>query len=475
MPDLGALIDEFKKVVGYENVLLNKAELAYYAVDGICPEVVVFPSEESQVKRILESAYRRNAVVIPRGHGSKMGLGGIPIRADVILSLERLKSIIEFLPDDLTVIVQAGITLPELQRQLLPKNLTLPIDPPCGKATSPALATLGGIIATNSNGPGRLKYNSLRDLIIGMKVILADGTVIKAGGKTVKNVSGYDMTKLFIGSLGTLCVIVEITARLAPLPETEQTVLSSFAELPQAANVIAKILGSELLPTSIELFSPVGADLLGMPAEHFLPNFSFKKNPEGFREMERNTREDKNFLLVIDIEDVKEAVNRQSRQIKQICESEKGLNVSAIQGRERDTLLRKIQDWTMIDAESDSQVCCKVSVPIGRVAEAFQNIEDAAERGKLDTAIMSYAGSGIIYVILTPQTDQAQFEATIENLALMAQQLGGSSIVEHAPAEIKRNVDVWGATRSDIVLMRKIKEQLDPKNLLNPGRFVGGI
>jgi FAD/FMN-containing dehydrogenase len=457
MPDLGVLIDEFKKVVGYENVLLNKAELAYYAVDGIRPEVVVFPSEESHVKRILESAYRHSAVVIPRGHGSKMGLGDIPIRADVILSLERLKSIIEFLPDDLTVTVQAGITLPELQRQLLPKNLTLPIDPPCGKATSPVLATLGGIIATNSNGPGRLKYNSLRDLIIGMKVILADGTVIKAGGKTVKNVSGYDMTKLFIGSLGTLCVIVEITTRLAPLPETGQTILASFAELTQAANVVAKILGSELLPTSIELFSPVGADLLGMPAENFPSLHSGQA------------------LLVIDIEDVKEAVNRQSVQIKQICESEKGLNVNTIQGRERDTLLGKIQDWTMIDAESDLQVCCKVSVPIGRVAEAFQAIEDTAERGKLDTAIMSYAGSGIIYVILTPQTDQAQFEETIENLALMAQQLGGSSIVEHAPAEIKRNVDVWGATRSDIALMRKIKEQLDPKNLLNPGRFVGGI
>ena len=460
MPDLGALIDELKKIVGYENVLLNKAELAYYAVDSIFPEVVVFPSEESQVKRILESAYRHNAAVIPRGHGSKMGFGSIPIRADIILSLERLNSIIEFLPDDLTVTVQAGITQPELQRQLLPKNLTLPIDPPYGsllrklpneanRNSSPVLATLGGIVATNSNGPGRLKYNSLRDLIIGMKVILADGTVIKAGGKTVKNVSGYDMTKLFIGSLGTLGVITEITARLAPLPETGQTVLASFAELPQATNVVAKILGSELLPTSIELFSPVGADLLGMPAEH--------------------------FLLVIDIEDITEAVNRQSEQIKQICKNENGLSVSTILGQERDALLGRIQDWTMIDAESDSEVCCKVSVPIGRVTEAFQTIEDTAERGKLDTAIMSYAGSGIIYVILTPQTDQAQFEATIENLAIIARQLGGSSIVEHAPAEIKRNVDVWGATCSDIALMRKIKEQLDPKNLLNPGRFVGGI
>ena len=449
MLELDALIDEFKKIVGYENLLLNKAELEYYSIDGICPEVVVFPSEESQVKRILESAYQHNAVVIPRGHGSKMGLGGIPGRADVILSLERLNSIIEFLPDDLTVTVQTGITLPELQGQLLLKNLTLPISPPCGRKISPVLATIGGIVATNSNGPGRFKYNSLRDLILGMKVILADGTVIKAGGKTVKNVSGYDMTKLFIGSLGTLGVIVEITVRLSPLPETGQMVLASFAELLQATDVVAKILKSELLPASIELFSPVGADLLGMPSEH--------------------------FLLVIDIEDVEEAVNRQSGQIKQICESEKGLNVSTIQGRERDALLGRIQDWPMIDAESDSQVCCKVSVPIGRVAEAVQAIEDSAEQGKLDTAIMSHAGSGIIYVILTPQIDQAQFEATIENLSLMAQQLGGSSIVEHAPSEIKRNVDVWGATRSDIVLMRQIKEQLDPQNLLNPGRFVGGI
>ncbi|MBC8233378.1 FAD-binding oxidoreductase [bacterium] len=449
MPDSGALTDEFKRIVGTENLLLNKDELSYYTVDGICSEVVVFPSEESQVKRILESAYRHDATVIPRGHGSKMGLGGIPTRADVILSLERLNSVIELLPDDLTVTVQAGITLSELQRQLLPKNLTLPIDPPGGRKTSPVLATLGGIVATNSNGPGRLKYNSLRDLVIGIKVILADGTIIKAGGKTVKNVSGYDMKKLFIGSLGTLGVIVEITARLAPLSETGQTILASFAELPQATKVVANILKSELLPKSIELFSPVGADLLGMPSEH--------------------------FLLVIDIEDVKESVSRQSGQIKQICESEKSSNVNAIQGQERDALLGIMQDWPMIDAESDTQVCCKISLPIGRVAEAFQAIENTAEQGNLDTAIMSHAGSGIIYVILTPQTDQAQFEATIENLALMAQQFGGISIVEHAPAEIKGNIDVWGATRSDIALMRQIKEQLDSKNLLNPGRFVGGI
>jgi len=449
MPDSGALTDEFKRIVGVENLLLNKDELSYYTVDGICPEVVVFPSEESQVKRILESAYRHDATVIPRGHGSKMGLGGIPTRTDVILSLERLNSVIELLPDDLTVTVQAGITLSELQRRLLPKNLTLPIDPPGGRKISPVLATLGGIVATNSNGPGRLKYNSLRDLIIGIKVILADGTVIKAGGKTVKNVSGYDMKKLFIGSLGTLGVIIEITARLAPLSEAGQTILASFAELPQATKVVANILKSELLPTSIELFSPVGADLLGMPSEH--------------------------FLLVIDIEDVKESVSRQSGQIKQICENEKSSNVNAIQGQERDALLGRIQDWPMIDAESDTQVCCKISVPIGRVAEAFQAIENTAEQGKLDTTIMSYAGSGIIYVILTPQTDQAQFEVTIENLALMAQQFGGISIVEHASAEIKRNIDVWGANRSDIDLMRQIKKQLDTKNLLNPGRFVGGI
>jgi len=449
MPDLDALIEDFKKIVGNKNLLLAKTELEYYAVDGICPEVIVFPSEESQVKRILETAYQHDATVIPRGHGSKMGLGGIPKRADVILSLERLNSVIELLPDDLTVTCQAGITLSELQKQLLPRNLTLPIDPPCSEEISPILATLGGIVATNTNGAARLKYNSLRDLILGMKIILADGTVIKAGGKTVKNVSGYDMKKLFIGSLGTLGVIVEVTTRLTPIPETAQIVLASFVELSQTANVVAKILASELLPASIELFSPVGADLLGMPSEH--------------------------FLLTIDIEDVEEAVSRQSRQIKQICESEAGLAISTIEGSEREALLGRIRDWTMIDAESESQVRCKISVPIGRVAEALQAIEAAAEQGKLDTAIMSHAGSGIIYVILTPQTEQAQFGATIENLAAMAQQLGGSSVVEHAPAEIKQKVDVWGNAGSDVSIMRQIKEQLDPKNLLNPGRFIGGI
>lgn len=450
MPNLGSVIDEFKKVVGYDNILQGKNELEAYTIDDVCPEVAVFPTDESQVGRILVSAHRENAVIIPRGHGTKMGMGGIPTRADIALSLEQLNSIIEFSSDDLTVTAQAGITLPELQTHLSKKKLFLPIDPPCSREiSSPSPATLGGVVATNSNGPRRLKYNSLRDLILGMKVMLADGTTINIGGKTVKNVSGYDMTKLFIGSLGTLGVIIEITFRLLPLPETGQTLLVSFAELPQAANVVANILASELLPAAIELFSPVGAEMIGMPGEH--------------------------FLLALDIEDVAEAVNRQSGQMKQICETEQAIDVSTVEGSERDALWGRIEDWPMLTYESDSQVRCKVSIPIGSVVETFDIIEEIAQQGELDTALMSHAGSGIIYAILTPQTRQARFEWVIENLVSRARQLGGSSTVEYAPTEIKRNIDVWGPPRSEIALMRRIKEQLDPKGLLNPGRFLGGI
>jgi len=445
MSDFDNILSELTNIVTSSNISVDETNLNAYAVDGVRPKAVVFPAEVSQIQKILSLAHNKDTAVIPRGHGTKMGLGNVPKRADIVLSLEKLDQIVEFLPDDLTVTAQAGMTLPALQNRLMEKNLFLPLDPVCSGETCANPSTIGGITATNSNGPKRLKYNSIRDLTLGMSVVLADGTIIHVGGRTVKNVSGYDMTKLFIGSLGTLGVITEVTFRLIPPPEAGKTVLASFSELAPAANVIAKMLDSELLPAAIELFNPSGAEQLGMPAEH--------------------------ILLAVDIEDVAEATERQKGQIKRLCETEASLHVSIVEGRERNSLWERIRDWALLAQEES--VSLKVNVPIGKVAETFQKIEASAQKLQLDSALMSHAGSGIVYATLTGR--MGEFETAVAEITDIAQEAGGSSVVENAPVDIKHNIDVWGKPGADVTLMRQIKEQFDPKGLLNPGRFVGRI
>jgi len=374
-----------------------------------------------------------------------MSLGNVPKRADIVLSLEKLDHIAEFLPDDLTATVQAGATLPALQNNFIERGLFLPLDPACSGKTCANPATIGGIVSTNCNGPKRLKYNSIRDLALGMSVVLADGTLIHAGGRTVKNVTGYDLTKLFIGSMGTLGVITEVTFRLFPPPEDGKTVLASFSELPPAANVVAKILDSELLPAAIELFNPTGAEQLGMPGEY--------------------------ILLAIDIEDVAEATERQKGQIRQLCEAEGSLHVSVVEGSERDSLCERIQDWTLLAKEP--KVTLKINVPVGKVSDTFQKVDESAGKLELYSALMSHAGSGIVYATFAGGLNE--LETAIAEITDIAQESGGSSVVEDAPIEIKSNIDVWGKPGVDAALMKKIKEQFDPKGLLNPGRFVGKI
>ena len=191
-----------------------------YAVDGLSPRIVVMPATPHEVAAVLETANASGAAVLPRGGGTQTALGMPPQRYDVALDLKRLNGVVEYEPADLTVTVEAGMRLSELQKLLGEKGQWLPLDPPL-----PDEATIGGVLATNVSGPARLRYGSSRDLVIGMTVALASGEVVKSGGRVVKNVAGYDLAKLHIGALGTLGVIVQAVFKVAPLPVQDVAVM----------------------------------------------------------------------------------------------------------------------------------------------------------------------------------------------------------------------------------------------------------
>ncbi|MEJ7820058.1 MAG: FAD-binding oxidoreductase, partial [Rubrobacteraceae bacterium] len=239
-------IEDLQNIVGAANVREAGAE---DAIEGVEASFVVEPGSVEEISTLMKLASAEGLTVSPRGGGTKMGLGAPPRSVDVILGMVRMDEIIEHVPGDQIVRVQAGVKLSDLQTKLAEANQMLALDPP----EKSAGATIGGIVASNSSGPRRLKYGTVRDIIIGITVVLADGTVAKAGGKVVKNVAGYDLGKLFTGSLGTLGVIATANFRLHPLPETARTVAVEV-ETPRAAQDAAQaIFHSQVEATAIEL------------------------------------------------------------------------------------------------------------------------------------------------------------------------------------------------------------------------------
>ncbi|MDE0207896.1 MAG: FAD-binding oxidoreductase, partial [Candidatus Tectomicrobia bacterium] len=247
MSTLDGLATALQSVVDQKQILTDAAA-APYAVDDVAPGLVAFPEDEEQLSDVLRLAGEHDATVFPRGGGSHLPLGAAPERVDVVLSLERLRRQLAYEPGDMTTTVQAGMPLGELQDVLKAEGQFVALDPPATAAT-----TIGGVIAVNASGPRRLLYGTARDVVLGLGVAGADGTRSKAGGRVVKNVTGYDLTKLYIGSLGTLAVVHELTFKVHPLPPGEETFGIACAGHEDIAPVLDALLRLPLRLNSLEL------------------------------------------------------------------------------------------------------------------------------------------------------------------------------------------------------------------------------
>src|SRR5205814_1029537 len=236
-------------------------ELSPYVIEGRTPEAAVRPGSVDEVAAVIAQAAEAGVPVVPWGGGSAIGVGAPPARAGLVLVLTRLDALVEHEPGDLTATAQAGITIAALQAALRARGQWLSLDP-----SDAARATLGGVLAANASGPRRHLYGTARDLLIGVTVGTADGAVVHGGGKVVKNVAGYDLPKLFVGSFGTLGVIVEATVKLRPLPDAERLVAVRFERLQDAGAALRNLLGSDLIPNAVDLLDGPSAGALGLPA-----------------------------------------------------------------------------------------------------------------------------------------------------------------------------------------------------------------
>ena len=399
------------------------------AVDGVEPSLVVEPATMEETSEVMKLASREGLAVSPRGGGTKMGLGNPPRRVDLILSTARMDRIIEHVPGDQIVRVQAGVKLQDLQENLAESDQMLGVDPP------EEGATVGGIVAANSSGPRRLRYGTIRDLIIGVKVVLADGTVAKAGGKVVKNVAGYDLSKLFTGSLGTLGVIAEANFRLHPIRETARTVFLEVDDHAKIANAVQELTHSSL--------SQFVLDALEM-------------RWEGGR-----------GVIAALFEGIEPAVEAQSSAATEVLRSHGEANVLDEDDGEEFWERFARRPWDAGD------VGLKIGSPPSDLTAVLDSVVGAAERAGVEVSLSGHAGTGVTFARLSGGEDA--LVEVIEEVREIRLRRGGSVIVQEAPLTIKERLDVWGSGGDYLGLTRRVKEKFDPGYILNPGRFLGGI
>lgn len=413
-----------REIVGAEHV---RAAAPSMLIDGVQPALVVEPADAAEVGRVLRAAQEVGASVIPHGGGTKMSWGNAPRDATVVLSMRRLNRVVEHAWGDLTATVEAGCAVADVQRTLAAHQQQLAVE-----SLWPELATVGGVLATNDGGASRLRFGSLRDLITGITVALPDGTVARSGGRVVKNVAGYDLPKLMIGSLGTLGVIVEATFRLYPLPAHVQTICCAAPSVEAAHEFMLDVRNAPLTVTGLQL--TVGSDAA----------------PEIALRVEGHAARD---LTLFSLAEKIKTLSRH-QEIKQVITDDK-------------TWARREELWI----NCEQSLICKISVLPTQLARVCHVAGQLAQQGKRWSLVAQSFGLCALRVDLADE-EAAQ---TIETLRAEIEELKGSLVVLHCPAAVKKHVDVWGPSGDALPLMRRVKQQFDPSHVLNPHRFVGGI
>jgi glycolate oxidase FAD binding subunit len=446
MENSRALYDELKHIVG-ESGILPEAQSAAYTFDGYVPKAVVLPASVQEMQDVLRCASKEGLSVMPAGAGTKLGIGNLPQKVDVVLATTRLNSIVEYEPGDLTVTVESGIRLATLQAVLAQHQQYLALDPPYADR-----CTLGGIVATNASGALRLRHGAARNQVLGLRVVHANGTVVKSGGKVVKNVAGYDLNKLYIGAFGTLGIITEVTLKLSPIPAREAILAADFQNVQDAVDTGLSVVGSQILPMFVNLFI----------------------NADPRRGKTDGTTEGNGPMLVAGFGGDPETVAWQLTQCQEIMEQNGALGVTITEGESRVHLQETIREFSAADRDTEI-VIAKLNLKRTDIAEFAAQVMDAS--WARDVQIMALLGSGILYLSI-PVTSDTDFEVLAKTLTQLRQSVTearGNLIVETAPPELKQHIDVWGAVGDTLGLMKQVKDRFDASGLLNPGRFVSGI
>jgi glycolate oxidase FAD binding subunit len=471
---MNRLTDDLVTILGAEHVLGEPEACAAYAVQGVTPGCVAAPGSVEELCAVMRAAHGRRAAVAPWGGGTQQRIGAPPERLDLVVRTARLDRVLVHEPDDLTISVQAGVTLGALRERLARHGQMLPLDPPLADR-----ATIGGLIATAADGPRRLGYGTLRDLLIGVAVVEADGRLSRAGGMVVKNVSGFDMMKLYLGSYGTLAVVASANFKLLPQPRAAGSMLCRFAS-PQQAFAAAEALHlTQLTPTAAEYLNAGALALLST------------ENTEGTEVRRAGARTAGPSIgasaweaptsrasgssvpsvadsrgecaLLVRAEGPPQAVERHLADVAGIAGRNGALVAERLEGPDEAQLWARVADLPQAAELAPGEALLKLAVLPAEVERAAAQVEALAEAAGAAAAISARALSGALYARLGPLEAPAL-------AALLARLPGLQWVATDLPGTPR-----WGPPPQGVEVMRRIKNEFDPYNCLNPGRFVPGI
>ncbi|MBP2635267.1 MAG: putative FAD-linked oxidoreductase [Firmicutes bacterium] len=454
------LINEFKKIVGDQYVLTSKEELLCYSYDATpgyshMPDVVISPGNTEEVSKVLALANREKIPVYPRGSGTNLSAGTVPMQGGIVLLMTRFQNLIEIDAANLVAVAEPGVIVSVLNKAVEEFGLIYPPDP-----GTVATATLGGTVSENAGGLRGLKYGVSKHYVMGLEVVLADGRVMNCGGKNVKDVAGYDLTKLFTGSEGTLGVITKIIVKLVPAPETRKAMMGIFSNLDNAGSAISAIIANKVIPATLEIMDNATIRTVEDYAHVGLP-----VNAEA--------------VLLIEVDGIPEVVEKEAAKVIEVLMANKADDIQvAKDAAQRDKIwaarraalpaLAKLRPTTFVE---------DATVPRSKVPDMIRAVNDAAAKHKVTIGTFGHAGDGNMHpTIVCDLRDKEEMERVykaMNDIFGAAIALGGTLSGEHGIGlgKLPYMEDQFGAVGMSV--MKAIKKALDPNCILNPGKLVG--
>lgn len=450
--------EEFRSIVGHEWFLDTPEDLATYSYDGFLPEftpyAVLVPESTDEISKIMKTANREKINIIPRGAGTNISGASVAREGGIILAFHRMNRILEIDPESMCAVVQPGVVNADLQKEVARHGLMYPPDP-----ASMFVATIGGNVALNAGGPRGVKYGVTRDYLLGLEVVLPSGEVIRTGGKTLKNVSGFDLTRLLCGSEGTLGIFTEITLRLIPMPPAKSTLQAVFADLDDAATTVSAIIGSGIVPTTLELIDKVVLDVI-----RDYGGAQFSEGAEA--------------LLLIEVDGEGSVVEEQGARIEKFCMQRGAVQVERATSPEEAEKLWQARRSAFGSVASLRPNCIveDATVPVRRLPEIIRKIVELAEKYQLKIGVLAHAGDGnlhpLIMTDLRDKEEMARIEKALQEMYETAIAMGGTLSGEHGIGIAKDRFMPLEFSETSLNLMRGIKRVFDPNNILNPGSFL---
>ncbi|WP_339149174.1 MULTISPECIES: glycolate oxidase subunit GlcD [unclassified Sutcliffiella] len=448
---------QLKDIVGPENYRDSQAEKLVYSYDATpnfqaMPDAVIVPRNTEEVSKIVKLCNEHRVPLVPRGSGTNLCAGTCPTEGGIVLLFTHMNKLLELDEENLTVTVQPGLVTLDMIHAVEAKGLFYPPDP-----SSMKISTIGGNINENSGGLRGLKYGVTRDYVLALEAVMPNGDIIRTGGKLAKDVAGYDLTRLFVGSEGTLCIITEATLKLLPMPETKQTMLALYQDIEAAAKTVSAIISNKIIPATLEFLDQPTLEVVEDFAKIGLPT-------------------DVKAVLLIEQDGPQEVVARDMAKIQEICMAEQAISVQAAETEIEAEALRTARRSALsaLARLKPTTILEDATVPRSEIATMVKAINEIAVKHQVKICTFGHAGDGNLHPTVATDArnheEMERVEAAFEDIFAKAIELGGTITGEHGVGVMKAPYLEWKLGAEGIAAMKAIKLAFDTNNIMNPGK-----